>query len=162
MAEPRHIAGELAEIMKRRTEEMDPETDFRLDGNHPDCVRVMCHVCEDEGIVWFSRQNPKDGRRYWFTARCACETTAMPDVYRCKVAGRVESHRIPRWKDVLNPSTGLPLLREEDVLSSRLTAFCDPVTHELQLPEREPYRIKYRLPVIVDRWAEDRSGKALL
>jgi len=145
-------------IFQRFADKYDPEKDPRIHGDKEgEYVKIECPLCEDEGIVYYSRVDP-DGVRYWFVARCSCPAVALPPVYRICVAKEKyqDSKDIPRWNQVMTRKGQSKLLTTQDIICVRLQPFAME-TGVLPYPMLEPLRIFYRKRPEPDSLEYDRA-----
>lgn len=107
-------------------EKYDLSKDGRITGKPERLyVRIECPLCEDEGLVYFYLPGPRGPRRW--TARCTChpaDDVRIPKEYRRAVTpNKVEWVNLA-WNEVKG-GDGAPVLREPDLLPSRLLCFTD-------------------------------------
>ena len=121
--EPERIRLKLWE---QAAEKYDLSKDGRITGKpERTFVRIVCPLCEDDGIVFFYGPGPRGPRRWG--ARCTCNVAPdvrLPKEYRRNLTpNRVEWVNL-LWTEVRG-SDGQPLLRERDLIPSRLLTFAD-------------------------------------
>jgi hypothetical protein len=127
----------------------DPEKDPRIVGGEG-YVPILCSKCEDEGVVYYSRVDPK-GVRYWFLARCSCGARGLPEIARSKIAKdqHDEVTRIPRWDELMERDGFHQLLGLEDLIPMRLHPYASE-TGVVPFPPPEPLTVEFRRIAEVD------------